>query len=62
MTAALTLSSPVAVVMKAQLMEQEICDEINRVTDAVQTAQLRRLSPLLLSGPQLRKLYSELTK
>ena len=62
MTAALTISSPVAVVMKAQLMEREICDEIDRVTDAVQTAQLRRLSPLLLSGPQLRKLYAELTK
>ena len=62
MTAALTLSSPVAVIMKATLMEREICDEIERVVDAVQTAQLRRLSPMLLSGPQLHKLYSKLTK
>ena len=42
MTATLKISSLVAVVMKAQLMEQEICDEIDRVVDAVQTAQLRR--------------------
>ena len=45
MTAALTISSPVAVIMKAQLMEREICDEIDRIVDAVQTAQLRCLSP-----------------
>ena len=62
MTAELTLSSPVVIVMKATLMERDICDEIDRVVDAVQTAQLRRLSPMLLSGSQLRKLYSELTK
>ena len=62
MTAALTLSSPVAVVMKATLMERKICNEIDHVVNAVQTAQLRRLSPMLLSGSQLRKLYSELTK
>ena len=43
-------------------MEREICDKIDRVVHAVQTAQLRRLSPMLLSGSQLRKLYSELTK
>ena len=62
MTAALTLSSPVAVVMKAMLMEWEICNEIGCVVDTVQTAQLRLLSPMLLSGNQLHKLYSELTK
>ena len=45
MTAALTISSPVAIIMKAQLMEWEICDEIDRIVDAVQTAQLRCLSP-----------------
>ena len=48
MTAALTISSPVTVGMKAQLMEREMCDEIDRVVDAIQTAQLRHLSPMLL--------------
>ena len=62
MTAALTLSSPVAIVMKAMLIKWEICDKINCVVNAVQTAQLRRLSPMLLSGTQLEKLYSDLTK
>ena len=42
MTTVLTLSSPVAIIMKATLMEWEICDEIDRVVVAVQTAQLRR--------------------
>ena len=40
--------------------ENEITDELDRITAAVQQAQLRRLSPLLLSAEQLSKLMEEL--
>ena len=40
--------------------ENEIVDELDRITSAVQQAQLRRLSPLLLSTNQLSKLMEEL--
>ena len=40
--------------------ENEITDELDRITSAVQQAQLRRLSPLLLSADQLSKLMEEL--
>ena len=40
--------------------ENKIVDELDRITSAVQQAQLRQLSPLLLSADQLSKLMEEL--
>ena len=40
--------------------ENEIVNELDRITSAVQQAQLRQLSPLLLSADQLSKLMEEL--
>ena len=59
-TANTQLISPIRVITRLQSIEQEILDEIQKIQDTVQHAQLRRLSSSLLPSDKLNSLFQRL--
>jgi len=57
---ALSLATPVLVLVRLREIELHIENDLNRISDAITQAQLHRLSPLLLNATQLQHLFSSL--
>ena len=49
-------AAQVAVIVKVLNLDRHICDKLDRVTAAIQQAQLRHLSPTLLNSSQIKTL------
>ena len=49
-------AAQIAVIVKVLNLDRHICDKLDRVTAAIQQAQLRHLSPTLLNSSQIKTL------